>query len=283
MPKQLYLMDTVNSIRNYDAKYEGNQGLGAHTFNVLFPLRFPIRNIKSITLKSVEMPYRLLNSKSDNGTKNFNIKFSYGAFVNALLPISLSEKQYTDIDELISRINNEIILSKDFYGYTGLNITFSAVNVQFPDRTVAVTHNCSYIEIEKTPFTVDVLGFNNRLSMENVALYGVSPINLYAKDPCLYMNITNLPIMNNNTPSYYTFKIPLDPKSISNNILYYNDPYENQTIYFNDSNFVLDKINVNVCDRYGYQLTGYYNWSFTLIIDYDEDNNKTVEFLNLNN
>ena len=118
--------------------------------------------------------------------------------------------------------------------------------------------------------------------MVNVALYAVSPINLYAGDPCLYMNITNLPMMNNNIPSYYTFKIPLDGKSISNNILYYNDPFENQTIYFNDSNFVLDKINVNICDRYGYQLLGYYNWSFTLIIDYNEDN-KTVEFLNLNN
>ena len=88
--------------------------------------------------------------------------------------------------------------------------------------------------------------------------------------------------MNNNIPSKYTFIIPLDGKYISNNILYYNDPYENQTIYFNDSNFVLDKLNVIICDRYGVQLMGYYNWSFTLIIDYDDDN-KQIEYLNIYN
>jgi hypothetical protein len=91
-----------------------------------------------------------------------------------------------------------------------------------------------------------------------------------------------IPIMNNNIPSKYTFKIPLDGKSISNNILYYNDPYENQTIYFNDSNFVLDKLNIVICDRNGCQLMGYYNWSFTLIIDYDDDN-KQIEYLNIYN
>ena len=49
MPKQLYLLDTVNSIRNYESNYEGNSNIGAHSFNVLFPLRFPVRNLKSIT------------------------------------------------------------------------------------------------------------------------------------------------------------------------------------------------------------------------------------------
>jgi hypothetical protein len=226
------------------------------------------------------MPYRLLTTRKNY--IEFYIKFNKGAFNNAIITIDMGEKQYTNIDDILTRINLYINNAISYYSYTGVTISFAAQNIQFPDKTIIVTHNCSYLEIEKTPFTVDVLGFNSRLISDGVELYATSPYNFNAGDPCLYMNITNLPIMNNNIPSKYTFIIPLDGKYISNNILYYNDPYENQTIYFNDSNFVLDKLNVIICDRYGVQLMGYYNWSFTLIIDYDDDN-KQIEYLNIYN
>ena len=90
--------------------------------------------------------------------------------------------------------------------------------------------------------------------------------------------------MNNNTPGYYTFKIPLNSSNFNNNTLHYNDAYENQTIYFNDSNFVLDKLNVVIYDRFGGPLIGYNNWSFTLIIDYDDNIGKNqIEYLNIYN
>jgi hypothetical protein len=280
MPKQLYLLDTVNAIQNYDTFLRNETH---HTFNVLFPFKFPIINIKSITLKSVQMPFRILTTRQETASINFYIKFNYGSFNNKKITIDLSEKQYTNIDDILTRINEITEELLYIYSYTGVTISFSAQSIQFSDKRIAITHNCSYIEIEKTPFTTDVLGFNSRLISNGIALYGTSPYNLNGSgDPCIYMNITNLPIMNHNIPSKYTFKIPLDGKSISNNILYYNDPYENQTIYFNDSNFVLDKLNIVICDRNGCQLMGYYNWSFTLIIDYDDDN-KQIEYLNIYN
>ena len=53
--------------------------------------------------------------------------------------------------------------------------------------------------------------------------------------------------------------------------------------FFNNSNFTLDKINIVVYDRYGTQLIGYNNWSLTLLIEYEDDNNNQIEYLNINN
>ena len=77
----------------------------------------------------------------------------------------------------------------------------------------------------------------------------------------------------------YTFKIPLN--NTINNIIYFNDTAEHQTIFFSDNNsFILDKLDIKIFDRYGYSLFGYYDYTLTLLIEY-EDNTQKTEFLNL--
>ena len=56
MPKELYFFDTINAIKiydNYTGSYNNNY---YHTYNVYFPLKTPLQNVKRITLKSVEIP-----------------------------------------------------------------------------------------------------------------------------------------------------------------------------------------------------------------------------------
>ena len=77
----------------------------------------------------------------------------------------------------------------------------------------------------------------------------------------------------------YTFKIPLN--NVVNNIVYYNETAEHQTVYFNDNSYKLDKLNIMIYDRIGAQLTGFNNWTLTLLIEYDDDNYSKTEFLNL--
>ena len=69
---------------------------------------------------------------------------------------------------------------------------------------------------------------------------------------------------------------------IVNGTAYYNDSKEHQAIYFNSNNsFVMDKLNIVIRDRLGKTLTGYFNWTMTLQIEYDNNNNGIQEFLNL--
>ena len=56
MPKETHFYDTISAIRNYDTT-GGQTGYNYYnSYNVTFPLRSPLINLKSITLKSVEMP-----------------------------------------------------------------------------------------------------------------------------------------------------------------------------------------------------------------------------------
>jgi hypothetical protein len=87
--------------------------------------------------------------------------------------------------------------------------------------------------------------------------------------------------MNNNSIDGYTFKVPLN--NIVNGTVYFNDTLDHQTLFFNNTNFVLNKFDIVVVDRLGGELTGYYNWTFSLIIDYAENNNNNQQFLNINN
>ena len=87
--------------------------------------------------------------------------------------------------------------------------------------------------------------------------------------------------MNNNILPF-TFKIPLS--NVVNATVFYNDVVQHQTIYFNESTFTLTNLNVILLDRFGVPLIGYQDWSFTLVIEYDDDVNKNqIQFLNLNN
>ena len=282
MPKELYLLDTVNCVRNYDPFMDNYLTHPYHSFNVLFPLKSPLRNLKSISLKSVEMPFTLFTTRSMNNSYKIDITFTYGSFDNVKLPIVLAEKQFADIAALLTLINSQI--TAQLASYTGVSISFQTMKTLYNNDVCKIAHNCVSLAIENNPLTFDILGYTNRFSASNsVALISNSPMNINAIDTCLYMNISNLPIMNNNIQKNSTFKIPLSTYDISNNILYYKDNYENQAIYFNNSNFTLDKINIVVYDRYGTQLIGYNNWSLTLLIEYEDDNNNQIEYLNINN
>ena len=279
MPKEIHYYDTTNAIRNYDKDRIDNP---YHSFNVTIPLKFPLINLKSISLKNVELPVKLPPIRQSNSTLNFKIKFSYSTFTNISITISLSSLFYS-IATLIQEINTKITAVTT--SYSGLSIVFSAFagNAESIGSICKITHNCSALEIEDTPLTNYILGYTTIFTAG--ALAGVfnaeSPINLNAIDTCVYIKLTNLPVMNNNSPNGYTFKIPLN--NVINGTVYFSDASEHQTIYFNNTNFVLNKLDVVVVDRLGFNLSGFNHWTFSLIIDYAEINNNTPQFLNINN
>jgi hypothetical protein len=92
MPKETHFYDTIDATRNYDIASFYNY----HSYNVTFPLRSPLINLKSITLKSVEMPMNvtLTTLRLGNNSINFTIKFTFNEFVNVSIIVSLQSNTY---------------------------------------------------------------------------------------------------------------------------------------------------------------------------------------------
>ncbi len=285
MPKETHFYDTINGIRNYDT---ASNNYNYHSFNVTFPLRLPIINLKSITLKSVEMPINLTTARTANSSSTFFIKFTYsGSPYQILVDINISN--YDSISSLLNAITEKIDLATSFLNSVGFFVSVYPIPIE-QGFYCMFDHNCTIIEIEDTPLTRNILGFTIfTYTIDGIDFLGQSPINLNAQSPvnlntidsCVYIKVINLPVMNNNNIDGYTFKVPLN--NIVNGTVYFNDTLDHQTIYFNKSNFVLNKFDIVVVDRLGAQLTGYYNWTFSLIIDYSENNNNEPQFLNINN
>ena len=73
-------------------------------------------------------------------------------------------------------------------------------------------------------------------------LNGIGPRNNFVVDTCLYMQISNILIVNNNNRiSQAIFKTTLG--NAVNNTILFNETTEHQFIYFNSSNHILDKLN----------------------------------------
>ena len=284
MPKQLYFFESAYGTQNID-QLSGNNDPDFlyHSYNVNFPLKFPIRNLRSISLKSAEIPISITTSRLNNATIVIPIVFSIGAYTNISKQILIPPGSYTNAT-LITAINTTITAQLNTPLNYGASITFAtaiATNSKTGLTITSVTHNCTSLQILSSPLTKQILGFNTFSPSSVTPINGSSPINVNGINSLIYMQITNIPVMNNNILPF-TFKIPL---SITNNAnCYYNDTGNHQTIYFNESTFTLSNLNVVLIDRFGVNLVGYQDWSFTLVIDYDNDVNKNqIQFLNLNN
>ena len=91
-------------------------------YNTIFRLFNPLRNIKNIYLKSLEMPVVFDNIRSDNTSNIISLKVN-----NNTISAKLDTKNYTNINTLLSDINALLVAS---------NITFTILNgivsINFP-------------------------------------------------------------------------------------------------------------------------------------------------------
>jgi len=281
MSKDTYFFDTINAVKNYDAVIGGISSMPYHPYNLYFPLKYPLKNVKRITLKSVEMPLNLYTLRAENGSTKFSFTFSYNTYNNVYISFYIAAATYT-ISSLINRINSDI--SGYVSSYSGVSIVLSTLPT-FIGTLCQITHNCTSLTLDNIPLTNYILGYNNNFTVKNGNyLISTSPINLYGIDTCMYITFPNLPNTNNNN-NFTGFKLQLS--NIYNSILTINDYVEHQTLYFNNTPFILDKLNVLVVDRLGFPIIGYNNWTMSLIIEYDEHKEnhqkETIQFLNYNN
>jgi hypothetical protein len=301
MPKDFYYFDTINATKNYDSVLSVSNGIYNHPYNIYFPLKAPIRNLKRITLKSVEMPLNLYTTRIENNTTNIGLTFSYTSLSGIILSnkyinlwvspaiytqTSLLSTINTTLSSFVNTYNNNDLKVVSYVTSSGvinyvpgiLSISLGTFQTTYNTTNCQITHNCASITIDNTPLTNYILGYSTTYKTVNSnPLQATSPINLSGFDTCLYLTFPNIPNTNNNN-NVTGFKLPTN-NTANNSTLFYNDSFEHQSIEFNKTNYVLDKINVVICDRLGNPLMGYFNWTFSLIIETDDS--ITYEYLNI--
>ena len=280
MSKALYFIESASGTKNYDQTVGGfDSNYFYHTYNFFYQFKSPLQNIYKITLKSVELPLGAStpnNIRYNNGTQVLSFTYTISTYTNISKTVNVVPGSYSTIALLTTAINTAITGG----AFTGSpTITFgSAINSTTGLTHCTITHNCTSLTINSTNITIQLLGLGTSNITSSTTINGTYPMLLYPSETLYYMQITNLPVMNNNIFPY-TFKIPLN--NIVNNTAYYSDTEDIQAIYFNKNPFVLDKLNVVIVDALGKNLTGYFHWTMTLKIEYD--NFTQQEFLNFNN
>jgi hypothetical protein len=264
----------------------------------------PIKHLKCVSLKSVELPLYLPNIRNDNGSTILSITLKHVSFytipINLLqfnhIPSTLGYTNYTDIIKLINDLNSEIVLqlknlSQVVSGIENISLVFdvSPYTNQLRLTATGINPNPANLKVNKNVLS-QMLGFNGNEVFQVNKYTGNTEINAnlnfnLQSDNYVNMFLKNLPITSTNANgSNGTFKIPLTysipnnfATTLNQNIVYPTTYWYNnidtlqQVVYIEDNNFILDSIQVNLYDKWGFPiLCSSYNFSFQLEIEYDK-------------
>jgi hypothetical protein len=220
-------------------------------YDTTFKLPSAIKNIRKITLTSLEMPVVFPNIRQENTSNIFNITIGSTNY-----NIVLGDYNYTSIANLITDINAKL----------GSIATLSLLNTVFIRITLPTPNT---ITVNNSILANIVLGFpKNASSSGSVNYYqGLYVYNLnYDNFVSLFLNIpSNCTSSGNHLISY---KIPLN--AIQGMVFYLgqNSTFE-QSIIVSDNNFVLSQFRIQVFDRFGYYIRQANDYTFSLTIHYN--------------
>ena len=255
------MSSSSSSILNFDtvfANYIPVSSGSSSSFVASFPLQQPLRKVTRISLVSLELPVQFANVRT-------SISFSYTKTDSTQGAFSISINQtFVTIASLLSYINSQIPT------ISGVAIFFS-VSISNPYQIIATTNGLNAFQVsnynDKKQFLKNILGYNGTESLVGGILTATSPYNLNL-DNFITMYLSNVPHQSTNqNQTNSSFKVPLN--AVSNTIYYFGQngsytPFINVT----DQNFVLDKLNISIYDRFGNSLNSNGgDFSFSLRID----------------
>ena len=258
MLKQLLHLDSIDGINNYDPILKSY-----HCYNTNILINNPLKNIKEISLKSLEMPLFFNNIRTANNSNVFTFKIYINTNIISIT-CTIPEDNYTSINSLLDSLNNSIALELEIYD--GVSVVFTLTNNYY----ITITHNCSSLTLEKNILTNNILGFKS----DTYNTQTITTTNFYCLNVDNYINlyITNLNSGSDTNANgrLLTFKIILP--QVNGNILFIGESNTFiQTISITDPYFVLNSLNIIILDRFGFPINGgNANFSFTLGINYEK-------------
>jgi hypothetical protein len=251
--------NTSTSLNTYSF-VAGSPIFNFNSFNCIFTLNQPLKNIRAIQLCSIELPISFPNVRAVSNLNTFSIL----DISNNQYNISLPDKNYNSITSLIIDLNTYYTTA-----YPSVNIVFSQSSTSYYTNNLQITSTntifTSGIYINTTSLSY-MLGFRNSTNqIGNKFVIAGSIYNLNMDNYLnLYIGGINQTSTNpNNSNNIGSFKIPLNAV---NGVVYYSSigTTYNQIVYTNHS-LTIQKITCVIYDRYGFSLNSNgLDYSFTL-------------------
>ena len=230
-------------------------------YDCTFTLSNPLRNVKNIYLKSIEMPISFNNIRASNSTNLFVITIHGNGFTDRR-PVLINEFNCTTITSLLTAINEQlstVLPSVSFHSvdkYVYLKLT------DLPNNTVVNFLPSKLLSV--------ILGFT-QLSYTVTNEIKADNSYLLAYDNYLSLYLQDIPVKSTGySNQLISYKIPLNAV---NGIVYYLQELNSfsQCVEITDKNYILNRLRVVVYDRFGLPITNGLDYSFSLAVNYHEE------------
>ena len=227
-------------------------------FDARFILNEPLKEIKRITLKSLEIPISFSNIRNSNNV----LSFLFNGILNS---ITIPERNYGSMNDIIDILNNGL----QPFNNTTLIFLINASNKVCIKITGNLPASFSIVETNLSRF---ILGFRIGLDIIDSSVVGTMSyiaINRYNLncDNYLTILISNINYVNGHTNNS-TFRIPFNAQM--NQVFYYNEM--NNYIQFIsgiDKFQVISFLDIRIIDRFGVQLKSTIDYSMTVLVESD--------------
>lgn len=230
-------------------------------FDTTFNLQYPLKGVKKIYLKSLELPIDFTNIR--NGLNTFSILYNSVVYTK-----TLSDKNYVIISALCNDLNTLFTNA-----ISGITITFSYNSTS---NLVSITLSGSSpltFTVIPTNFSNHILGLKKNTTLQNLNTYTITGSNpfLLSADNYIVMNFPKLAFdNNNNSHKLCNFKIPLNA---SNGMVYFENEFSNlsQHITNTDNSLIISSLKIQILDRFNNVITQT-NSDFSFTLGFEIDN-----------
>jgi hypothetical protein len=271
MPSKLINFDTFFSTYLVDPSNTATSRKNAYECQFVLPSG-GFRNVRRINLKSAEIPINFGQTRGAMITAS-----SAGLFQiilnGTMYSMSFSNRTYTSIAAFITDFNTAYLnIAHDSGCLGGLSLYTSNGASGNNFSLIFTLGGPATVEFVDGPLSTGIMGFRSAYDSATGKVFNASGNYNLNPDNYLSMYISNLPVCSVNcNGKNSTFKIPLNAPY--NSIMYYNDTANGFKQYVGmPPSFVIDRINVVVYDRWGYNINPYgADYSFTLEFEYDSE------------
>jgi hypothetical protein len=201
------------------------------------------RHLRSISLKNAQIPVNWYNVRAPYNT------------------ITINSTLYTITPGVYTQASFITAFNAAISGTLAIDGTTGIATITKTPTTVTVPSGLPY------PSLATLLGFTATQTLTGAtSLAGTVPVTLFNQDTYVNIWIENLG-QSSLEPSQSTFKVPIAlavPQY--NNVFYWAEQSQNeQLVHVTDSAARVDRLNIQVLDRYGQQLNNNgVDWAFTL-------------------
>jgi hypothetical protein len=265
--KTLLNFDTINATQLYTEFTDYTTY--PTPYKCSFNLQRPFKKIKSIALKSIELPITFSNVRKTNWSSFMVLNFTYGSWTNQHFEPYLTltgDLNFTDVSDLLTHLNDNIQMQIASSGYTGFQLSIAYDSYA---QRVYFTTNATAITITSTVLGVTMLGFiaGSQTISGGVITAPMAPNLNY--DLYVNMELSNVPAVEPCNVNGFNGSFKLALPVVFEQILFWTENMNyRQAIRVDNDALVLNSIFVHFTDRFGKlinQNNGFY--SFTLEIE----------------